>query len=114
MTRQTQAHPATALVLRTAAVWGTYVVASRELNPGEPLVIGDQPHALIAKPDASNMAELPLRPVGNGWELDPRGASGGVLYLRGRQEDPAALVRAGAPVQVVAGDYGVLQYGGLS
>jgi hypothetical protein len=33
------------------------------------------------------------------------------VYLRGRKEDPADLGRGGAPIPIVAGDYGVVQYG---
>jgi hypothetical protein len=113
MTRSNQSVPEP-LVLRTAALWGTYVVASKELARGEPLSIGDAPDALIAKPDQSAIADLPIRAVGNGWELDARGVTGGALYLRGRREDPVALARGGAPIPIVAGDYGLLQYEGLS
>jgi hypothetical protein len=95
-------------------VWGTYVVASRELARGEALAIGDAPGALIAKPDQSSIADLPIRAVGNGWELDARGVTGGALYLRGRHEDPVALARGGAPIPIVRGDHGLLQYEGLS
>jgi TonB family protein len=113
MTRPTQSQPGP-LVLRTAALWGTYVVASRELARGEPLSIGDAPNALIARPDQSSIADLPIRAVGNGWELDARGVTGGTLHLRGRREDPVALAQGGAPIPIVAGDYGLLQYEGLS
>jgi hypothetical protein len=102
------------LVLRTAAVWGTFVVASRDLRTGQSLRMGDDRGALIAKPDASPIVEVPIRAVGAGWELDARGATGGVLYLRGRSEDPAELGKGSAPVPIVAGDYGVLQYGSFS
>lgn len=113
MTRPTPSAPEP-LVLRTAALWGTYVVASRELARGEPLAIGDAPGALIARPDQSTVADLPIRAVGNGWELDARGVTGGMLYLRGRREDPVALAQGGAPIPVVPGDHGLLQYQGLS
>jgi len=103
-----------ALVLRTAAMWGTFVLASRDLRSGESLEVGEGEGALFAKPDASTAADLPIRAVGSGWELDPRGVSGGVLHLRGRQEDPQALGQTGAPVPIVAGDYGVLSYGSFS
>ncbi|HEX6278001.1 MAG TPA: AgmX/PglI C-terminal domain-containing protein, partial [Polyangiaceae bacterium] len=49
-----------------------------------------------------------------GWELDARGATGGEVVLRGRREDPAALAASGAPIPIVAGDYGILQYGNFS
>jgi hypothetical protein len=103
-----------ALVLRTAALWGTFVLASRDLRAGQSLEVGETPTALIAKPDDSPVSGLPIRAVGAGWELDARGATGGRLHLRGRTEDPAQLAQSGAPVPIVAGDYGVLQYGSLS
>jgi hypothetical protein len=102
------------LVLRTAALWGTFVLASRDLRWGQSLEVGETPTALIAKPDESPVSGLPIRAVGAGWELDARGATGGRLHLRGRTEDPAELGKSGAPVPIVAGDYGVLQYGSLS
>ena len=101
-------------MLRTAALWGTFVLASRDLHSGQSLEVGDAPTALIAKPDESPVSGLPIRAVGAGWELDARGATGGRLHLRGRVEDPAQLGQSGAPVPIVAGDYGVLQYGSLS
>src|SRR6185503_10041994 len=67
--------------------------------------------AVVAKPDSASVSELPIRAVGNGWELDTRGATGGEVYLRGRKEDPADLGRVGAPIPIVAGDYGLIQYG---
>lgn len=103
-----------ALVLRTAAVWGTFVLASRDLRSGQSLELGETPSSLIAKPDESSVSDLPIRAIGAGWELDARGATGGHLQLRGRVEDPVELAKSGAPVPIVAGDYGVLQYGSFS
>jgi hypothetical protein len=103
-----------ALVLRTAAVWGTFVLASRDLRTGQSLVIGESAEALYARPDASDVAELPIRAVGTGWELDARGVSGGLLHLRGRREDPYELGKSGAPIGIVPGDYGLLTYGSFS
>lgn len=103
-----------ALVLRTAAVWGTFVLASRDLHTGESLSMGDGEGALYAKPDQSALVDLPIRAAGSGWELDARGATGGLLHLRGRREDPCELGKSGAPIPIVAGDYGLLQYGSLS
>jgi periplasmic protein TonB len=114
MNRTPRSESSQALVLRTAAVWGTFVLASRELRSGQSLSVGEDAAALVAKPDQSSIVDLPIRAVGNGWELDARGATGGALHLRGRQEDPAELGRRGAPVPIVAGDYGVLQYGAFS
>ncbi|HEY6078353.1 MAG TPA: AgmX/PglI C-terminal domain-containing protein [Polyangiaceae bacterium] len=99
------------VTLRTAAVWGTTVLATDSLSPGRSLKVGDGEGAVVAKPDSASVSELPIRAVGNGWELDARGATGGEVYLRGRQEDPAGLGRVGAPIPIVAGDYGIVQYG---
>lgn len=97
--------------LRTAAVWGTTVLTANNLIPGASLKIGDGEGAVVAKPDSAAVSELPIRAVGNGWELDARGATGGEVHLRGRKEDPADLGRVGAPIPIVAGDYGLIQYG---
>jgi hypothetical protein len=102
------------IVLRTAAVWGTTVLAVRHLGSGESLLVGDDETAIVPKPDGSAIADHPVRAVGSGWELDPRGATGGVVYLRGRAENPRELSRSGAPVPIVAGDHGLVQYGSLS
>ncbi len=114
MNRTARSEPSQALVLRTAAVWGTFVLGSRELHSGESLSVGEGAGALCAKPDESSIADLPIRAVGNSWELDARGATGGVLHLRGRQEDPCELAKTGAPIPIVAGDYGLLSYGSFS
>ena len=99
------------IVLRTAAVWGTTVIAMRQLGGGESFAFGDFKEASLPKPDGSPMPDVPVRAVGTGWELDARGATGGVVFLRGRQENAADLGRGGAPVPIVAGDFGVVQYG---
>jgi hypothetical protein len=101
-------------VLRTAAVWGTFVLASRDLRAGESLVMGESDRALYAKPDASDLADLPIRAIGRGWELDARGVTGGLLHLRGRREDPCEIGKSGAPIPIVPGDYGLLMYGRVS
>jgi hypothetical protein len=100
--------------LRTAAAWGTTVLAVRALWAGQGFKIGDGEGAVVAKPDNAFMADYPIRAVAAGWELDARGATGGEVVLRGRYENPAALAAAGAPIPIVAGDYGVLQYGNFS
>jgi hypothetical protein len=97
--------------LRAAAVWGTTVLAAKNLTPGVSLKIGDGEGAVVAKPDLATVSDFPIRAVGSGWELDTRGATGGEVYLRGRKEDPADLGRVGAPIPIVAGDYGLIQYG---
>jgi hypothetical protein len=114
MSRTSRSESSDALVLRTAAVWGTFVLASRELRAGQSLRLGEGEDALFAKPDQSPVADLPIIAVGRGWELDATGATGGSLHLRGRAEDPCELGKTGAPVPIVAGDYGLLQYGSFS
>jgi hypothetical protein len=99
------------IVLRTAAVWGTTVLSTRELRGGQSMVLGDRDNAVVPKPDGAMIADSPVRAVSNGWELDARGATGGMVALRGRRENPAELGRTGAPIPIVAGDYGLVQYG---
>jgi hypothetical protein len=102
------------IVLRTAATWGTTVLAVRHLDIGESLLVGDVEDALLPRPDGILVADSPVRAVNAGWEVNAAGATGGVLYLRGREENPADLARSGAPVPIVSGDHGILQYGALS
>jgi len=102
------------VVLRTAAVWGTTVLKARALSSGESLKFGEDADSFVAKPDGSPMSDFPIRAVAAGWELDARGATGGEITLRGRRESPAALAASGAPIPIVAGDYGVVQYGNFS
>ena len=97
--------------LRVAAVWGTTVVELRTLRKGESFQLDDSPNAAYAMPDGVEMSKMPLFFARGGWELDARGAKGGALRLRGRDEDPAAIASSGAPIAVVPGDYGLLQYG---
>lgn len=106
--------PTQPVILRTAAVWGTSVIAVDDLRSGASLHVGDGEHALIPKPNDADLADLPIRAVGQGWELDARGATGGKVFLRGREEDPAELAKSGAPIPIVAGDYGLIQYGNFS
>ena len=55
-----------ALVLRTAALWGTFVLASRDLHTGQSLEVGDAPTALFAKLDET------LGTTGPDWApIDP-------------------------------------------
>lgn len=98
-------------VLRVAAVWGTTVVVLKALARGESFVLGDGDNAALPVPDGLEMAPAPVRAVAGGWELDARGALGGLLTLRGRAEDPIAMGRAGAAVPVMPGDFGSVQYG---
>src|SRR5690242_912592 len=102
------------VVLRAAAVWGTTVLKARSLVSGESLRFTDGPDAFVAKPDGSPMSDSPIRAVAAGWELDARGATGGEIVLRGRRESPVSLSSTGAPIPIVAGDYGMVQYGNFS
>jgi hypothetical protein len=106
--------PQPPIVLRTAAVWGTTVLAVQNLNRGQSLKLSDGEGNLVAKPDGSQVTDFPVRAVGTGWELDARGCTGGELLLRGRRENPAELGRSGAPIPIVAGDHGLIQYGNFS
>jgi hypothetical protein len=106
--------PAAPTALRVAAVWGTTVVSLRTLTRGESFVLGDGLDAALPIPDGVEMSPTPLRAAQGGWDLDARGALGGLLTLRGRPEDPLALARTGAAVPVMPGDYGLVQYGQFS
>jgi hypothetical protein len=99
--------------LRVAAVWGTTVVALRTLQRGESFALGDGGTADLPVPDGTDISASPLRAAAGGWELDARGAVGGLLTLRGRAEDPVAIARVGTPVPVMPGDFGLIQYGQL-
>jgi len=102
------------VVLRTAAVWGTTVLQVRTLAGGQSFRLGESLDSVVAKPEGSVMSDFPVRAVAAGWELDARGATGGEVVLRGRRENPMALAATGAPIPIVAGDYGLLQYGNFS
>jgi hypothetical protein len=90
------------------------VLSVRALWAGQGFKLGDDKDAVVAKPDNAMIADYPIRAVATGWELDARGATGGEIVLRGRRENPAALAASGAPIPIIAGDYGVLQYGNFS
>ncbi|NRA33893.1 MAG: AgmX/PglI C-terminal domain-containing protein [Polyangiaceae bacterium] len=98
--------------LSAAAVWGTTVVSLERLATGESFELGTPRR--VPKPEGSPVVDVPIRAVGAGWELDAKGATGGLVHLRGRQENPAHLAASGAPIPIVSGDYGLLQYGNFS
>ncbi|HEY6461418.1 MAG TPA: hypothetical protein VIY73_14730, partial [Polyangiaceae bacterium] len=102
---------ASAPILRVAAAWGTTIVGVRMLERGQSCSLGEQAGALAVMPDGLQAPETPLRAAGGGWELDARGAMAGVLMLRGREENLLQIARTGAPVAVLPGDYGLVQYG---
>ena len=54
------------IVLRTAAVWGTTVLAVRNLDTGQSLKLSDGEDNLVAKPDGTQVADFPVRAVGSG------------------------------------------------
>jgi hypothetical protein len=97
--------------LRVAAVWGTSLVDVRTLRHGESYELDAAGAGACAIPEGVDMAKVPLGFVRGGWALDPRGALGGTLWVRGREEDPVALARTGAAIAVLPGDYGLIQYG---
>jgi hypothetical protein len=99
--------------LRVAAVWGTGVVRTMDLGPGQSCVLGDEAGALIPMPDDLFASNAPVRAVSGGWEVDTLGATGGVLRLQGIDQDPTRIT-AGAAVRLQLGDFGLLQYGELS
>ncbi len=100
----------TAPMLRVAAVWGTTVLQLRTLGRGQSFALGEG--STVPAPEGLELPPMPVRSAqGGGWEIDPRGTLGGLVRLRGRDEDPVALGRAGTGVPIVPGDYGVLQYG---
>jgi hypothetical protein len=98
-------------LLKVAALWGTEVVAHRELRPGESLGFGDRPGALVAKPDGVAAPDYPVRAVHGGWQVDPAGCTGGLLCLGGNASDPSAPESDATPKLLAPGDYGVLRYG---
>lgn len=102
-------------VLRVASVWGTTILDVKMLDRGEGYLLADPANPRMGIiPDGITISPEPIRAVPGGWELDARGALAGLLKLRGRDEDPVALASHGAPIPVVPGDYGLLQYGLLS
>jgi hypothetical protein len=98
-------------VLRVAAAWGTTIVGMKLLEAGQDCLLGEKPGSLAAMPDGVRASASPLRAAGSGWELDASGAVSGVLMVRGREEDVVSLSRSGAPIPVLPGDYGLVQYG---
>jgi hypothetical protein len=103
-----------AQILRVAAAWGTTIVGAKLLEVGQDCVLGETDGALCPMPDGVSASAAPLRAVASGWELDARGAVNGILMLRGREENMVGLAQSGAPVPVVPGDYGLIQYGAFS
>ncbi|HMI82459.1 MAG TPA: AgmX/PglI C-terminal domain-containing protein [Polyangiaceae bacterium] len=99
-------------VLRVAAAWGTTVLSVKNLVVGQSYILGETEGASMAMPDGLTASSIPVRAVATGWELDARGVKTGLLRLRGREEDPKRFVDA--PVILVPGDWGLLQYGAFS
>src|SRR5262245_53562208 len=99
-------------VLRVAAAWGTTVLSVKNLLVGESYILGETEGASMVMPDGLTASNMPVRAVATGWELDARGATNGLLRLRGREEDPRRF--ADAPVVLMPGDWGLLQYGAFS
>jgi hypothetical protein len=99
-------------VLRVAATWGTTVLSVKNLLVGESYILGDTADASMVMPDGLTASSAPVRAVASGWELDARGVTNGLLRLRGREEDPRRFVDA--PVVLMPGDWGLLQYGAFS
>jgi len=108
----TSAAPIPSTVLRVAAAWGTTVLAVKNLLVGESYILGETDGASMVMPDGLSASTVPVRAVATGWELDARGVTSGLLRLRGREEDPKRFTDA--PVILVPGDWGLLQYGAFS
>jgi hypothetical protein len=108
----TSAAPIPSTVLRVAAAWGTTVLAVKNLLVGESYILGETAGASMVMPDGLAASSVPVRAVATGWELDARGVTSGLLRLRGREEDPKRFTDA--PVILVPGDWGLLQYGAFS
>lgn len=102
------------VIVKAAACWGATVLTVKNLRPGQSFDISGGKDSALTKPENAAASDMPVRAVGAGWELDARGATGGVLHLRGRKEDPVQMGASGAPIPIVAGDYGVLQYGSFA
>lgn len=83
----------------------------KSLKRGESFELGDSPTSVLPVPDGITMSSVPIHSAASGWELDARGAIAGMLKLRGRDEDAAAIAKAGAPIGILPGDYGLMQYG---
>lgn len=98
-------------ILRVAAVWGTTVVGLKNLTRGQSFVMGESPDAVLPTPDGIDMSVMPVRAAAGSWELDARGVVAGSLQLRGRQEDPVPMAKSGAPIPIMPGDHGLLQWG---
>src|SRR4051812_20479347 len=101
-----QAQVQSSTILRVAAAWGTTVMTARSLAVGQSFVLGEGRDAVMVMPDGVLASDTPVRAVGSGWELDARGVAGGLLRLRGREEDPTRV--ASAPVPLMPGDWGLL------
>jgi hypothetical protein len=108
----TSAAPIPSTVLRVAAAWGTTVLTVKNLLVGESYILGETNGASMVMPDGLPASTVPVRAVATGWELDARGVTNGLLRLRGREEDPKRFTDA--PVILVPGDWGLLQYGAFS
>lgn len=96
--------------LRVAAIWGETVLGSTILREGEPF--SWQNTLGLTPPEG--IPEEPIRSAGGSWEVDPRGALGGFLRMRGRDEDVGEIARIGAPVGLMPGDVALLQYGAFA
>lgn len=100
--------------LSTAIVWGTTVVALRHLAPGESLEIGDGPPALAPRPLGAEMPGCPIRSGARGWELDARGATGGLASIGGVELDPSELPQDGREILLSANDWGLVEFGSIA
>lgn len=88
------------------------MLSVKNLIAGESYVLGEGRDATMIRPEGLFASKTPVRAVASGWELDAHGVSNGLLRLRGREEDPTRI--SAAPIPLVPGDWGLLQYGAFS
>ena len=87
-------------------------MALQSLSRGETFWLGDTEGCVLPIPDGIEMSHAPLRASQGGWDLDARGALGGVAApARSAWRIRCSIAKTGAPVAVMPGDYGLLQYG---
>jgi hypothetical protein len=98
-------------VLRAVLLWGTTVLAVRELRPGQSLQIGDGARCAGVRPLGSEIPDNPLVALPSGGTLDTRGATAGWVELGGAQRP---LTERAGKLVLRSEDCGLVQYGPLS
>jgi hypothetical protein len=85
------------------------VVAVREVPAGRAVHLGTGEQDALPRPDDCAAPDVLIAPKAGGWELDPKGATGGALHLSGLRHDIVQL--GGVNARLGAGDYGLVEYG---